>query len=221
MTNSRNLPEESSSSSPGITELKYLFARLLKKLRPNAIHASSIHKTATVESGSQIVNTTIGRHSFCGYDCAILNAEIGAFCSISDTVYIGGAHHPMHFVSTSPVFIAHRNSVSAKFSKHAFFRMDRTVIGNDVWIGAGAKIRAGISIGTGSVVGLGSVVVKDVPPYAIVGGNPAVVIGMRFPPDVVSALLTSSWWEFDDQRLREAAQDFVDPLTFLKRQGLL
>lgn len=54
------------------------------------------------------------------------------------------------------------------------------IIEDDVWVGAGAIILAPIKIGKGSVVAAGSVVVKDVPPYAIVGGSPASIIGYRF-----------------------------------------
>ena len=99
-----------------------------------------------------MVASTMARHSFCGFDCVILNSEIGAFCSISDNVYIGGSQHPMHFVSTSPVFLKHRDSVKTKFAKHDYTNMPHTIIGNDVWIGHGAKIRAGVKIGHGAVV---------------------------------------------------------------------
>jgi acetyltransferase-like isoleucine patch superfamily enzyme len=53
------------------------------------------------------------------------------------------------------------------------------VIEDDVWIAAGCLIIPGVTIGKGSVIAAGSVVVKNVPPYSIVGGNPAKVIKER------------------------------------------
>lgn len=199
----------------------YLFARIVKKSRPNAIKNSRVHPTSVAESGSQIVGSTIDRHSFCGYDCVILNSTIGSFCSIADNVYIGGSHHPMHFVSTSPVFLSHRDSVKNKFSRHHYQEMAKTNIGNDVWIGFGARIRAGIKVGNGAVIGMGSVVTRDVAPYAVVAGNPAREIRKRFPTHICEALEKSEWWNLEDEELRKVAALFTDPEIFLKNRGLL
>lgn len=202
--------------SDGISWFLYAIARLQKKLWLSAIKRSTIDRTSVAEAGCQIVDSQMGRHSFCGYGCIILNSEIGAFCSIADQVYIGGSHHPIHFVSTSPVFLSHRDSVRAKFSRHEYGQMLRTVIGNDVWIGYGAKIRAGVTIGHGAVVGMGSVVARDVPPYTIVAGNPAREIRKRFAPEICMGLLKTEWWAFSDEKLKEAAQLFQDPEKFLR-----
>lgn len=200
---------------------RYLLARMLKKIRPSAVRDSVIDPTAAVESGCQIVQSEIGRHSFCGYDCTILNVSIGSFCSISDQVFIGGAAHPLHFVSTSPVFLSHRDSVKAKFARHDYQHLPRTSIGHDVWIGFGARIGAGVTIGHGAVVGMGAVVVKDVADYTIVAGNPARVIRRRFDDRIIAALLKSNWWAYDDDELRAAAHNFDTPERFLLAKGLL
>ncbi len=203
------------------SSIVYLLGRLQKKARLSAVKSSSIHRTSVVEAGCQIVSCRIERHSFCGYDCVILNAEIGMFCSIADQVYIGGSQHPMHFVSTSPVFLSHRDSVKTKFSRHIYQSMPKTVIGNDVWIGFGAKIRAGVSVGHGAVIGMGSVVTSDVAPYAIVAGNPAREIRRRFSPEICDGLLRSEWWLYSDKILTNCARNFNNPDNFLKEQGLL
>ena len=108
--------------------LQYIISKILKKIRGAAINKSTIHKTSKVESGSLVVNSTIDRYSFCGYDCDILNCEIGCFCSIANNVIIGGAAHPINWVSTSPVFYIGRDSVKKKFQ--TFQRPDdlRTLI---------------------------------------------------------------------------------------------
>ena len=104
----------------------YFWSKLLKKLRGSAIVNTTIHKTSKVESGSHVVNTTFDKHSFCGYDCKIENCDIGSFCSIANHVIIGGAFHPMEWVSTSPVFYEGRDSVKAKFSIHKRESVKRT-----------------------------------------------------------------------------------------------
>lgn len=198
--------------------LKYVLSRLLKKARPSAIKDSRIDRTSAIEAGCQVVKTTMGRHSYCGYDCVILNTSIGNFCSISDNVVIGGSQHPLHFVSTSPVFLAHRDSVKAKFAKHPYSNLPVTKIGHDVWIGRSAMIKSGVTIGVGAVVGMGSVVTKDVPPYAIVAGNPARIIRYRFTDVEIKELLSTKWWERDDQSLKRVGAVCDDVAKFLRTE---
>jgi virginiamycin A acetyltransferase len=78
----------------------------------------------------------------------------------------------------------------------AFPRKGDTMVGNDVWIGYDSMIMPGVTIGDGAIVATRSVVVSDVPPYAIVGGNPAKVIRRRFSDDTISALLDIAWWDW-------------------------
>lgn len=191
--------------------------KLTKKLRGSAIVNSRIHRTSKVESGSHIVNTTFDRYSFCGYDCEIVNSDIGSFCSIAGHVVIGGAEHPMEWVSMSPVFFEGRDSVRAKFSTHQREATRRTIIGHDVWIGEHALIKQGITIGNGAVVGMGSVVTKDVEPYAIVAGCPAKVIRKRFDDDIIDSLQEIRWWEFGLEELRRYAEYFTSPTEFIDK----
>lgn len=72
-----------------------------------------------------------------------------------------------------------------------------TVIGNDAWIGQDATIMRGLQIGDGAVIAASAVVTKDVPPYAIVGGNPARIIRYRFDPGIIQELLAIKWWRYD------------------------
>jgi acetyltransferase-like isoleucine patch superfamily enzyme len=194
----------------------YYWSKILKKLRGSSIINSKIHKTSKVESGSHIVNSTFDRHSFCGYDCEIINCDIGSFCSIANNVIIGGGRHPMEWVSMSPVFYEGRDSVKVKFSSHKRETPKRTSIGHDVWIGGNAIIKQGVTIGTGSVIGMGSVVTKDIEPFTIVAGCPARVIRKRFEEDIIVELLKIRWWEFDDKKLFEYAGFFTNPSEFIK-----
>jgi len=199
----------------------YIWAKLLKKLRGSSITESQIPGTSKVESGSNIVATTFGEHSFCGYNCEINNCDIGSFCSIANYVVIGGGMHPMEWVGMSPVFYEGRDSVKAKFSEHKRKISKRTSIGNDVWIGHGVKIKAGVKIGHGAVIGMGSIVTKDIEPYAIVAGNPARLLRYRFEKRIVEALLKSQWWNYTDEKLKSVAVLFKDPVKFLESEGLL
>lgn len=196
-------------------KLLYYYSKILKKLRGSTVLNSEIHKTSKIESGSQIVNTKINKHSFCGYDCQIINATIGSFCSIANNVIIGGAMHPISWVSTSPVFYEGRDSVKKKYSTHKRESDKQTIIGHDVWIGQNAMIKQGISIGTGTVVGMGSIVTKDVAPYSIVAGNPAKLIRKRFDDGIIEELMKSEWWTFSDEHLNRLAKHVTNPIEFL------
>lgn len=194
----------------------YIISKLIKKTRLASVLNSEVEQGSKIEAGSSFINSSMQRHSFCGYDCSIINAEIGSFCSIANGVKIGGVAHPMHFVSTSPVFLSHKDSVKAKFARHDFLPAIRTVIEHDVWIGEGAFVKAGVCIGTGAVVGMGAVVTKDVPPYAIVAGNPAKIVRKRFSEETIRSLLRTRWWDLADEQLRKYARYMDNPEVFLK-----
>ena len=204
--------------------LGYYWGRAIKKMRGKSLKNCDIHKTSKVEAGSQLVNVTIGKHSFCGYDCQILNCNIGNYCSISDRVIIGGASHPFMWASMSPVFYKGRDSVKTKFSNHEYHEKNltpQTIIGSDVWIGSSVLIKAGVRIGNGAVIGMGSIVTRDVPDYAIVGGNPATIIRMRFDEETLNGLLKTTWWDLDDEKISHIAQYITNPTQFLKEVTLI
>ncbi len=198
-------------------KLVYYLAKIIKKSRLSAVSSSDIHPTSKIESGSNVVDSSMDKHSFCGYNCEITRVSIGSFCSIANGVIIGGGMHPMDWVSTSPVFYEGRDSVTKKFSTYSREDIKQTIIGHDVWIGQNVLIKQGVSIGTGAVVGMGSVVIKDVEPYTIVAGNPARFIRYRFDEEVISELLASKWWELDESKLAHLAQYIKTPLTFIQK----
>ncbi len=200
-------------------DLKFLISKLILKLQIPSIRNSRIDKTARVCSASNVVDVKMGRYSYIGNCCTAVNVEIGNFCSIGDHCIIGGASHPIEWVSTSPVFHSGRNILKKNFSAHSYKTSKRTVIGNDVWIGDCCLIRSGVIIGDGAVVGMGSVLTKDVEPYAIVAGNPARELRKRFDKDTIEALIKSRWWNRSDDDLKRMSVDIEDPCSFLAAGG--
>lgn len=203
-----------------MNSIHFYYSKFIKKVvRGKSISNSIIDKTAIVSSGCNITNSSIGKHSYCGYDCEFNHCDIGCFCSISDSVFIGGGEHPWKWASTSPVF--QDKSHGPRGLKHlASFEIPKnkkTIIGNDVWIGHGVSIKQGVNVGDGVVIATGAVVTKDVPPYAIVGGVPAKVLKYRFDDETIEALLKSKWWELPDKELSKYRDYIKDPLTFAER----
>lgn len=146
----------------------------------------------------------IGRHSYGDLkvhhwgEAATL--KIGAFCSIAGDVriFLGGEHRT-DWVTTFPFSELWEQQAGAS-AGHPHTRGD-VIIGNDVWIGNQALILSGVRIGDGAVIGARAVVTKDVPPYAIIAGNPARLVRYRFAPDVVERLTRIAWWNWDDERI--------------------
>lgn len=202
--------------------LGYLYSRFFKKiLRGKSILHSKIDRSATICSGSTLKHCSVGRHSYCGYDCEIYHCQIGNFCSIAGGVHIGGAEHPTNWVSTSPAFYAVKQSPPKKrFAQFAPAVDKQTRIGSDVWIGYGAVIKQGVQIGSGAIVAAHAVVTKDVPPYAVVGGVPARLIRFRFSADIVDKLMKTAWWELSDKEIEKVAPLMNDPKALVARLSM-
>lgn len=197
--------------------LEYYVSKAIKKLRLKAVKNSKIDKTAHIASGCHIYESSIGRYTSLSYDCQIIHCQIGAFCSLASGIIVGGASHPMDWVSTSQVFVTEPGSIKKKFSPHDYESFMKTTIGNDVWIGDRVLIKAGVTIGDGAVIGMGSVVTKDVGPYEIWAGNPAKKIRDRFDDVTKEKLIATKWWESNDESLSKCSQFFDRPNEYLHR----
>jgi virginiamycin A acetyltransferase len=157
----------------------------------------------------------IGNRTFIGHQTEIiLCKKIGSFTSISSNVKIGLMAHPKNWISTSPIFYAKRHGwvTEDKFNETEGTSVE---IGNDVLISANALIKNGVTIADGAIIGAGAFVNKDVPPYAIVVGCPAEIIGYRFEKDTIEKLLKLNWWDKDENTLKQNLQFANNPLTFI------
>jgi chloramphenicol O-acetyltransferase type B len=127
---------------------------------------------------------------------------VGNYCSFARgaQVMLGG-NHRLDWVTTYPFSAIDRRF--SHFTGHPHSKGD-VVIGNDVWVAREAMILSGVTIGDGAVIGARAVVSRDVPPYMIVAGNPAVEVRPRFPAPVIERLLALSWWDWPEERIASA-----------------
>jgi virginiamycin A acetyltransferase len=126
---------------------------------------------------------------------------IGKFCSIAAEVrfIMNGGNHATSWLTSYPLPIF-GNGWELPVPP-AWPNKGDTVVGNDVWLGNSALIMPGVTIGNGAIVATAAVVTKSVPPYAIVGGNPATVLRYRFDEATVERLLAIKWWDWDGGKI--------------------
>lgn len=196
-------------------KIKHAFRKLGGKVA-NGASAFSKRASVTVEEGVQLGHVYIespalfiGAYTYIRSNTTISFASyIGRFCSIGSDCVIGQEKytHPTSWVSTHP--FQYENTPLQYEAP-----VTLTTLGHDVWIGRSATILEGVTIGTGAIIATNAVVTKDVPPYAIVGGNPAKIIRYRHSPEIIERLLKSEWWNIERDNLITRPLD--NPEAFL------
>lgn len=151
----------------------------LYKIKHNMIPLSSI-----IARRVYLNHSKVGKYCYIGSNSNISYTKIGNYSCIASNVVIGGMEHPHWDFSMSP-----------KLSKDYIYGKN-TTIGHDVWIATGCIIKQGVKIGDGAVIGAGSFVNKDVEPYSIVVGTPAVHLKYRDCKKIENKLNASRYWEF-------------------------
>ena len=146
----------------------------------------------------------LGEYSYIAKNSSINNCEIGNFCC-------GLGIHPTDGISTSPMFYSTSKQNGITLSEKNKVEESRlTHIGNDVFIGANVTVLDGVTIGDGAVIGAGAVVTKDIPPYAIAVGVPAIVKRFRFDDATISILLKKKWWDGGSDELSKVERHWQD-----------
>lgn len=183
--------------------------------------SSSLGEHSYVGPYCDLVNSHCGRFTFLYGDIRMVESEVAGFASIAKNARIGAEEHPFRERVSSHLFtyLTHSLYGMGPTDDEVFLnrrRVNRTVLGYDVWVGHGAVIKAGVHIGNGAVIGANAVVTHDVEPYQIVAGVPARPMGYRFDPGTIAALERIQWWNWTDEQLQERVQDFKDVATFVK-----
>jgi acetyltransferase-like isoleucine patch superfamily enzyme len=202
------------------------------KCRWNDGDLITTRKDANIESYVSIAsgNSLFSTGSFSSIASSLpVNARVGRYVSIAPNCRVMGFKHPVEAVSTSSISYqedremlrAYRRDLEKSGVKDFNFRKVPTpqenvklpiTIGHDVWIASHVTLKGSVKIGQGAVIASGAVVTKDIPPYAIVGGNPAKIIKMRFPEEIIRLLIESEWWQYDPNTLHQF--DMSNPEKF-------
>ncbi len=125
---------------------------------------------------------------------------VGKYCSISEGVeFLPGGQHNIDWLSTFP-FREAFNLHGRRVDGHPATKGD-ILVGNDVWLGRGARILSGCTVSDGAVIGAYSVVTSDIPPYGVAVGAPARTIRFRFSEETIADLLESRWWDWPQEKI--------------------
>jgi virginiamycin A acetyltransferase len=185
-----------------------MFAALLKRLRRAPTLQQELTSTK-LRADFRALEIDVGLYSYGCFDADRIGrrTKVGRYCSFADTARVYTRNHGVEFLGLTPyLYNVHLGVVDVDMIPHT-----PVSIADDVWVGHAAIILLSTgSIGRGAVIGAGSVVTKPVPAYAIVGGNPAKVIRMRFDQPTIDAIEETRWWERTPDDLRALVRDNPD-----------
>lgn len=137
------------------------------------------------------------------YDFSKVKLVIGKFCAIAaETRFIMTGDHKLDAISTYPFPIFGQGWESA-FNVYDLPVKGDIIVGHDVWFGYDSLIMNGVTIGNGAIIAARAVVVKDVPDYSIVAGNPAKVVKMRFDDKTIDRLQKIAWWDWEIEKINK------------------
>lgn len=191
----------------GIRRLRGVVLKLARRLEGGEFRSTTLREIYATYWGVEIGLYT---HGGCFDEWMVdPHTKIGRYSSIAQGVRIVNHNHPLGFKGTSGLFF----NPSLQLCDRWLVGFTPIEIGNDVWIGANAVVMPEVRrIGDGAVIGAGAVVTRDVPPYAVVLGNPGRVVKYRFSEDVIAKLLVEKWWERDLDELGAVIEQFQVPL---------
>ena len=134
------------------------------------------------------------------------NLQIGKYSSMAeDILFLVDVDKDYKQVFMGAVSAFQKQDFNGKIQRK---RKGQVIIQNDCWIANGVTIMGGVTVHNGAIIAAASVVTKDVPPYAIVGGNPAKVINYRFDEQQIQDLQRIAWWDWSQDKIKENAELF-------------
>jgi acetyltransferase-like isoleucine patch superfamily enzyme len=170
-----------------------------------------------MKDNSEIHSSILGEYSYISQYSIVNKSTIGKFCSIANGCYIGLWEHDTA-VSTHSFYLYEHSGHFVNGYKNYQKDCVETHIGHDVWVGANAVIMKGVNVSDGAIIGASAVVTKDVPPYAIVVGNPARIIKYRFSKEDISWLLELRWWNFSRDKIKDIiSKDAFSDFSMFKK----
>lgn len=187
--------------------------RLVKRLEGGEIHSSTLRDIFRTYHGVDVGAYT---HGGCFVPHAFgPNTVIGRYSSIARTAFAATLDHPTDFKGMHGFFFNSDLGFTDQAREYSALE-----VGSDVWLGHNSVISSNVSsIGHGAVVGAGAVVFKDVPPYAVVVGNPGRVVRYRFDAETIAELLAERWWEHDVDELRASRDIYTRAYALEDRRG--
>lgn len=183
-------------------------SKISNTVKLNRVHLKGkiiIEDNAKIVGGVYISgNVEIGRHTSINGPNVDIYAKInkvtiGNFCSIARNVSIQEFNHNFNNLST---YLISKNILKSS-GEEDLSSKGEIIIGNDVWIGAHSVILSGVTIGDGAIIAANTVVTKDVPAFAIIGGNPSKVLKYRFDDLIIEEILKLNWWNWSDDKIKE------------------
>ena len=182
--------------------------------------SSSSQAPINISEGSCVNRCRLGKYFNIGLYSYIADSQVGRYCSLASRVSIGAFNHPTNWLSSHEFSFRDTSSIWGESSiegGHNLLQSGKieTISGNDVWVGDNVVVLRGVNVGDGAILGASSIVTQDVPPYAIVVGNPGRVVRFRFHANVIEQLLSLKWWEWDMSDLK--GLDFSDIHTTLEK----
>ena len=179
---------------------------IIEKLEGGEFYSTTLRKIFRKYCGIEIGMYTHGGCFVPGH--VAQRTTIGRYCSIGRNVIVLNRDHPMDFKSTHAFFF----NPALKFCDSYLVDSTPLRIGNDVWIAEYVVILPNVTeIGDGAVIGAGAVVNKNIPPFAVVVGNPARVVRYRFPKEIIDELLASRWWEKSIEEIKPHIKELQQP----------
>lgn len=186
-----------------------IFARTFRKIFIYLLRSNEFESTRLREYFAKSFGIRVGLYSYGCFDPKRIprNTTVGRYCSFAPSAQIFNGNHGLGFLSMHPYLY---NTAFGIVESETIKRTACT-IEDDAWLGHNSIILPSVSsIGRGAVVAAGAVVTKNVPPYAIVAGNPAKIIKFRFSPEVIAYIESTKWWLLSKAELAQLASQDQD-----------